>query len=667
MSAALEGLRELLPPGALLTGAADLAVYSYDAAYDRARPDGVVLARTAEDVQRAVTFCAKNRVPFVARGAGTNLSGGCVALRGGVVISLARLDRILELDPEKGVAVVEPGVVNLNLQKALEPLGFFYAPDPASFKVSTIGGNIAENAGGPRCLKYGTTTNHVLAVEAVMPDGRLQRFSVEDEGPEVLSLLVGSEGTLGIVVKAWVRILPQPKEIRTLLAGFPSIDAAVETVSAIIAKGIIPRVLEALDRTTVDSVEAYAHAGYPSTEAVLLIELDGEPAAVARETAEVERLCREGGASELRQAQDAAQRERLWEGRRGAYAAMARLAPNVCVEDGVVPRDKLPEVVRRIKAILAARGLTGGLLFHAGDGNIHPNVAYDERDATQTAAVREAGHEILQACVELGGSLSGEHGIGLDKREAMAWLYSAPTLDLFRRLKAAVDPRALANPDKIIPLAGEKKGRPYFRPALPELSPAARKLSALMAGCAQARRPMLVRGLRTRLSREPGKGEVIVDASALRALRELDEKNLTLTVEGGYPVNDLRAELARSGFYLRLPEAGGSLGGLLACKPAPELRQDLLGMRVLLADGTECELGGKVVKNVAGYDVPRLLLGSWGGLAVIAEVTLKLYAAPQAAAALPAGRPQPRAYRAWSRKLKAAFDPHNQLNPWLTP
>jgi glycolate oxidase len=665
VSAALEELRPLLSPGALLSGEADLAVYSYDAAYDRAKPEGVVLAASVEDVRRAVAFCAKAHLPFVARGAGTNLSGGCVALRGGLVISLARLDKILEVDAAAGVAVVEPGVVNLDLQKRVEPLGFFYAPDPASFKVSTIGGNIAENAGGPRCLKYGTTTGHVLAVEAVMADGTVQKFSLEDEGPELLSLLVGSEGTLGIVVKAWLRLTPKPAEIRTLLAGFPSIDAAVECVSAIIAAGIVPRVLEALDKMTVDSVEAYKPCGYPSAEAVLLIELDGDGVSVASDSSQVEGLCRAYGAAEVRAARDEAERERLWEGRRGAYAAMARLAPNVCVEDGVVPRDKLPEVVRRIKAIMAAHKLTGGLLFHAGDGNIHPNVAYDERDAEQTARVRQAGHEILQACVELGGSLSGEHGIGLDKREAMAWLFSPQTLGLFRRVKAAWDPRSLANPDKIIPLSREKTGRVFQRPALPELSAQGRRLQAQMAGAAYSKKKLFIRGSGSRLGRAPGADELILETAGLNAIREFDEKNLTVTVEAGHSLRMLHDALLRKGFFVRLPDAGGTVGGLLASKPHPSIRQDILGMRVLLSDGSDCELGGKVVKNVAGYDLPRLLLGSWGGLALIVEVTLRLYAKPQPRPKLKEEKRLPPPYSPWAAKAKSGFDPDNLLNSWL--
>jgi glycolate oxidase subunit GlcD len=651
-----------LSAGALLTGEAELANYSYDAALDRARPDAVVLARSASDVQRAVRWCADNHVPFTARGAGTNLSGGCIPLRGGLIISLARMDRILQIDTGRGFAVVEPGVVNLTLQNELEKAGFFYAPDPASFKVSTLGGNIAENAGGPRCLKYGTTTNHVLAVEVVMPDGSLSKFSLEDAGCELMSLLVGAEGTLGVVTRAWVKILPLPETITTLLAGFSSIDSAVACVAGIIARGVLPRALEAMDKATVDSVEAYVHADYPKTEAVLLIELDGPRADVARDAEKVSRLCFEAGAGEVRSASDPAQRDKLWEGRRGAYAALARLAPNVSVEDGVVPRDKLPEIVRRIQEISARHRVKAALLFHAGDGNIHPNIAFDERDADETARVKAAGHEILQACVELGGSISGEHGIGLDKREAMGWLFSAETLSLFRRVKRALDPYDLANPDKMFPLAGAVGGLPYLkRPSRP-LGEQAGHLVGKVRECARAGRKMVVRGSGSRLRREPGPEETLLLTTGMNAVVDLDGPNCTVTAEAGISMMELHQELRAQGLYLRLPNEGGTLGGLLAAGRTMTLRNDLLGMRLLLADGSVAELGGKVVKNVAGYDVPRLLLGSWGAFGVILEATFKVYSTPAPPELL---EPKPFGAGPWQRRLKAAFDPGNLLNSWF--
>ena len=662
--AALAELSRAVAPGSLLTSAADLATYSYDGALDRARPDAVLVARSAEDVRRAVAWCAARKVPFTARGAGTNLSGGCIPLRGGLVISLARLNRILSIDADARVACVEPGVVNLELQKEAEKLGLFYAPDPASYRVSTLGGNAAENAGGPRCLKYGVTTNHVLAVEAVLPDGSVSRFSHDDAGPELTSLLVGAEGTLGVLTRLWVKLTPVPEETRTLLAGFSSIDAAIGCVSAVIAAGVLPRCLEAMDRETVASVQAGRPLGYPDDPAVLLIELDGVRAAVGRESEVVAALCLAHGASAVRTAADEAERERLWEGRRGAYAALARLAPNVLVEDGVVPRDKLPDVVRRIQEIAAKRSVKAYLLFHAGDGNIHPNIVFDERDAEQTARVKAAGHEMLQACVELGGSLSGEHGIGLDKRDAMAWLFTPETLALFRRVKSALDPDGLANPDKMFPLAGKTNAeKKYIRPPSPPLGEQAlllvKKVRSASAGAS-----FRVRGSSTRLPDETPRGAVELSTAGMTRIVDLDRKNYTLTAEAGIPMTDLHRQLESQGFFLRLPKTGGTLGGLLASRPWPGIREDLLGMRLLLANGDVVELGGKVVKNVAGYDLPRLVLGSWGTFGVILEATFKLHARPVAVpSSLPPVRPPE--FGPWARKVKTAFDPENKMNRGL--
>ncbi|PIR18609.1 MAG: lactate dehydrogenase, partial [Elusimicrobia bacterium CG11_big_fil_rev_8_21_14_0_20_64_6] len=528
----LAELQAQVAPGSLLTSATALSVYSYDGALDRARPEAVLIARTVEDVRRAVVWCAENKVPFIARGAGTNLSGGCIPLKGGLVISLARLNRILSIDASARTACVEPGVVNLDLQKEAEKIGLFYAPDPASFRVSTLGGNAAENAGGPRCLKYGVTTNHILAVEAVMPDGTSAHFSLSDEGPELLSLMIGAEGTLGVMTKLWVKLTPLPEDTRTILAGFASIDAAVACVSAIIASGVVPRCLEAMDRPTVESVEAGRPLGYPKDPAILLIELDGARADCERDVAEVERLCRESAATTVRAATDAAERERLWEGRRGAYAALARLAPNVLVEDGVVPRDKLPDIVRRIQEISAKHQVKAYLLFHAGDGNIHPNIAYDERDASETARVKAAGHEMLQACVELGGSLSGEHGIGLDKRDAMAWLFSNETLKLFHRVKDSIDPHHLANPDKLFPIPGSKPGPGFVRP--PAGAPS--EYAALLIDkvrSSPAGSFFRIRGASTRRADASASGAVELLTTGLGRISDLDKRNYTLTVETG--------------------------------------------------------------------------------------------------------------------------------------
>lgn len=658
----LAELQAQVAPGSLRSEPAELAVYSYDGALARARPDAVLIASSAADVRRAVAWCGENGVPFIARGAGTNLSGGCIPVKGGLVISLARLNRILSLDAAGRVACVEPGVVNLDLQKEAEKVGLFYAPDPASFRVSTLGGNAAENAGGPRCLKYGVTTNHVLAAEAVMPDGTLARFSQADDGPELLSLLVGAEGTLGVLVKLWLKLTPLPEDTRTILAGFPSIDAAVACVSAIIAAGVLPRALEAMDRPTVESVEVGRSLGYPKDPAILLIELDGPAAVCAREAAEVERLCAESGATTVRAATDPVERERLWEGRRGAYAALARLAPNVLVEDGVVPRDKLPDIVRRIQEIAAKHRVKAYLLFHAGDGNIHPNIAYDERDAAETARVKAAGHDMLQACVELGGSLSGEHGIGLDKRDAMAWLFSEETLRLFHRVKDAVDPAHLANPDKLFPLPGTKPGLGFLRPPSGALSEYAKLLVDKVRSSPGA--SFRVRGASTRWKEETPAGAVELLTTGLGRIADLDKRNYTLTVETGVSLHALQRELESQGVFVRLPKSGGTVGGLLATRPWAGLREDILGMRVLLSNGDVVELGGKVVKNVAGYDLSRLMLGTWGTFGVILEVTMKLHARPVETPSSLAP-PSPPKLSLWASRVRKAFDPEGRLNPGL--
>jgi len=510
------------------------------------------------------------------------------------------------------------------------------------------------------------TSNHVVAVEAVMPDGSLERFSIEDPGPDLVGLLVGSEGTLGVVTKAWVRLTPLPQAVATFLVAFASVEKAIACVSAIIAEGIVPRSLEAMDRLTLEAVEAYLRCGYPrGAEAVLLIELDGPEESVRPEAQRVEAICRESGAYEFRAAQDEAERERLWEGRRGAYAALARLAPNVLVEDGVVPRDHLPETLRQVREIAARHGIEVSLLFHAGDGNLHPNIIFDERDAEQTARVKQAGYEILKACVEREGSLSGEHGIGADKRRAMAWLFTPATLGLFRRVKRSLDPADLANPNKIIPLPAESLSERQFLRPQRALSPAARFLVEQVRERAARAEPFSVVGLGSRISaigpRGPGG---FVSTRALDQVLELDSGNYTVSVEAGIPVRSLLEAAGARGLGLALPPWPGSLGGLLATRPWTGLRDQVLGMRVLLPSGEVVEFGGKVMKNVAGYDLQRFFLGSWGGFGIILEATLKAYStAPQ----VPASLPTPIPFEPTRRHLalKDAFDPQRLLNPWL--
>jgi glycolate oxidase len=430
----------------------------------RVVPALVALPATAAEVQAVVRICHDTDIPFVARGAGTGLSGGALPVAEGIVISLARLTRVLEVDLDAGQIVVEPGVTNLDVTRAVSGDGFYYAPDPSSQQVCTIGGNIAENSGGAHCLKYGFTVNHVLAADVVLPDGELVTLSVWDDGPDLLGLFVGSEGTLGIATRLVLRVLRAPAAVRTLLAGFEHTDAAGAAVSATIGAGILPAAIEMMDAITIDAAEQAVGADYPpECGAVLIVELDGPVEQVEQDLAAVERLCREQGAAEVRIASDPADRVAVWRGRKAAFAAMGRVSPNYYVQDGVVPRTRLPQVLRRIDELSQEHGLRVGNVFHAGDGNLHPLVLYDGRVDGEAARAEELANRILEACVDAGGSITGEHGVGADKACAMPLMFGEADLEVMQRVRRAFDPNGLANPGKVFPtprLCGEVPG-PY--------------------------------------------------------------------------------------------------------------------------------------------------------------------------------------------------------------
>jgi glycolate oxidase len=433
----------------------EVLAFEYDGTIEKAQPQAVVLPGSAEQVSQVVRIAIEAGLPVVPRGAGTGLSGGAVAALGGVVIALTRMKRVLEVDAANCFAVVEPGVVNLELSKAVAPHGLYYAPDPSSQRACTLGGNVAENAGGPHCLAYGVTTNHVLGLEAVLPGGEIVWLggrARETPGYDLRGVFVGSEGTLGIVTKAVVRLLRQPEATHTLLAIFDEVDQASEAVSAVIARGIVPAALEMMDRAIIRAVEPALHVGYPmDAGAVLLIEVDGLREAVAEQAAAVREVCVAQGAREVREAEDAAERERLWAGRKGSISALGRLAPNYYVLDGVVPRTRLPQVLRRVYETCEEHGFPVANVFHAGDGNLHPNVLFDERRPGETARVLELGAQIMRLCVEAGGSITGEHGVGMEKRSFMEWIFSEADLAAMAKVKAAFGANDLYNPCKLFP------------------------------------------------------------------------------------------------------------------------------------------------------------------------------------------------------------------------
>ena len=430
----------------------DLIVFEYDGSVDKALPLAVVLPSSTDEVSRVVRAASRRRTPIVPRGAGTGLSGGAVAEHGGVVLALTRMTRILEVDVDNRLAVVEPGLVNLDLTTHVSRYGLYYAPDPSSQKACTIGGNVAENSGGPHCLAYGVTTNHILGMEVVLADGSVQWLggkTREAPGYDLRGILIGSEGTLAVVTKVVVRLLKQPEAVKTLLAVFREVDEASAAVSAIISAGIVPAAMEMMDRLC---LEAAVDAGYPEgAGAVLLVEVDGLEESVEEEAEEIERVCQAYGPIEILTASDAEERERLWAGRKGVLGALGRLAPNYYLVDGTIPRTRLVEVLAQIRRISQRYDLPIANLLHAGDGNLHPSILFDERKPGETERVLEAGGEILKLCVDVGGVLSGEHGIGLEKQEYMPLMFTDDDMEAMDKLKPAFATAGMFNPGKVFP------------------------------------------------------------------------------------------------------------------------------------------------------------------------------------------------------------------------
>ncbi len=460
--ALLRRLKQIVGADRVAARRHEAEVYSYDASLAVGVPDAAVFPADTEQTAAVIRAAAEAGVPCVPRGFGTNLSGGSVAPKGGLVIGLSRLGRILAIRPEGRYAVVQPGVTNLELQNALAPLGFYFAPDPASQKVATLGGNVAENSGGPHCVKYGVTTNHVLGMTVVLADGQVLRIggpALDPPGYDLRGVLVGSEGTLGVITELVVRILPGPESVLTLLVVYDDVADAARSVSDIIAAGIVPATLEMMDATVIRAVEESKPCGYPlDAAAVLIAEVDGPAIGLADQAERIGQLCTKNGCRQVRRAKDATERDLLWAGRRGAFGAIARLAPSFLVADCTVPRTHLPEALGRVAAIAKKHQLDHGNVFHAGDGNLHPLLLFDSRNPDQVRRVHEAAREIMAACAKLGGTITGEHGVGMEKSDAMRLVFSEDDLEWQRRLRVAFDPRGLLNPAKVLPPAEKGTG-----------------------------------------------------------------------------------------------------------------------------------------------------------------------------------------------------------------
>ena len=459
--AILKEFEKIVGKEGIITEADELIVYENDGlGWMKRFPQLVLIPSTRDQVIAIVKVCHRERIPFVARGAGTGLSGGCLPERNAIVISLVKLNRILEVNYTDRFIEVESGVMNLAISNEISPQGYFYAPDPSSQVSCTIGGNVAENSGGPHCLKHGVTANHILALEVVLPDGSVINTgnkTGDAPGYDLTGVIVGSEGTFGIVTKVTARLIHAPQSYKTMLAIFESIKTATEAVSEVIASGIIPVALEMMDNTMLSAVEDDLHFGFPlDAKAILIVELDGIGAALESQAMKIEEICHNNNVREVRRAKTDSERALLWMSRKRAFGAIGRLTPSYCTLDGTVPRSKLPEALKKIGDISKKYGLRVANVFHAGDGNLHPCVLYDERIPDETKRMHEAGHEIMALCASMGGTISGEHGIGIEKHNYMPLIFSEDDLDFMKRIKSLFDPLDICNPGKIFPETKDK-------------------------------------------------------------------------------------------------------------------------------------------------------------------------------------------------------------------
>ncbi|HEV7797848.1 MAG TPA: FAD-linked oxidase C-terminal domain-containing protein [Pyrinomonadaceae bacterium] len=719
MDTIIEELRAIVGSAAVLSEPDELLVYECDGLpQHKYRPRAVVFPSSTEETSAVMRLLAQERVPFTPRGAGTGLSGGALALNDGVVIELARMRKILKIDEANRIAIVQPGVVNSHVSRAVAHLGLHYVPDPSSQPTCTIGGNIAENAGGIHCLKYGTTTDHVLGLRVVLAGGEVVDLGgggTETAGYDLLGVFVGSEGTFGIATEATLRLVPVPPSVRTLLAEFAEVNDASHAVSAIIAAGVVPAALEMMDREIIRAVEASVFAaGLPlDVGAALLIELDGIEAGIDNEADRVKSICLQYGARDCRSARDEHERKKLWAARKGAFGAIGRISPDSMIQDAVVPRSRLPEVLDAAYHIASKYQLRIANVFHAGDGNLHPLICFDSRFPDEVQRVKEAGRELMETCVRAGGSITGEHGVGFDKRELLSLIFSDADMDTMLRVRSAFDPTGLCNPGKIIPMlrgcgeASQAKSnvqRPRSTvlsepeavatgPQVPSkvqssssLAPqrstnlgwsntrhtkfdsdsAYQKLSHSIDASAISAFPLVISPGSIaevcevmKLASSEGWSVVpagamtwidagqplncinlIVSTQRLNRIIEHEPADLVAVAEAGVTLENFNDTLGQKGQWLPLDppdgeNAGATIGGVVATGlggaqqfgyGAP--RRHVIGMKVVLADGNLIKAGGRVVKNVAGYDLCKLFTSSYGTLGVIVEVNFKLRPLP---------------------------------------
>jgi D-lactate dehydrogenase (cytochrome) len=653
---ALHSLRTLLHPKQVFTDKATLIAYEADAGLDKGLPDAVVFPRTREEVERVVRWAAEHQVALIARGAGTGLSGGAVADRGGVIVEFVHMDAILDIDPQGRCAVVEPALINLRLDEAVKAHDLYFPPDPASQRAATIGGNVAENSGGPHCFKYGVTTNYVTGLAVVTANGervRLGGRALDYPEYDLCGLVTGSEGTLALITAVTVRLVRNPPGVKTLLAVFDSVERAGEAVSAVIAAGLVPATMEMMDSQIVRIIEPFAHAGLPlDAGAILIVEIDGHVESLAAQMHEIVQVLEHYGGHSMRIARDEEERARIWKARKSAGGAIAREVPAYYTIDITVPRSRLSEMLHEVYRICERNEIRAGQLFHAGDGNLHPMLLIpDPDDPALLQRVHRAGYEMVKYCVEMGGSLTGEHGVGIEKREFMSLMHTPDELRAMQDIKQVFDPAGLFNPGKIFPALVPHAHSPLkFVPMEANLTPmsdhnvllpstpeeAAQQLLALSS----ERKPVVIQNMHetSLLQQYTDNSACILSTRALSGIKAYAPDDLVITVGAGTPLREIQPFLAQHRQQLALvsPWPDATVGGLVATNTnAPlrmrygALRDQVLCMTVALPDGSVIRTGRSLVKNVAGYDLTKAFIGSYGTLGLICDITLKISAQPR--------------------------------------
>ncbi|GAC1624348.1 MAG: FAD-binding oxidoreductase [Ktedonobacteraceae bacterium] len=661
----LHSLKALLPKGRVFTDRATLIAYEVDAGMDKGVPEGVVFPRSTEEVMLIARWASEHGVPLVARGAGTGLSGGAVADRGGLIMEFVHMNRILEVDAPGRSALVEPAMINLRLDERAKELGLYFPPDPASQRASTIGGNVAENSGGPHCFKYGVTTNYITGMEVVLANGRRMRVggrALDYPEYDLCGLLTGSEGMLGLMTSISVRLVRNPPAVKTLLAVFDSLAQAGDAVSAIISAGLVPATMEMMDQKIVGIIEPFAHANLPlDAGAVLIIEFDGYPQSLDVQADEVIAILKQHGGYNMRVARDEDERAKIWLARKSAGGAVAREAPAYYTVDITVPRSRLTDMLTEVNRICTTYNLRFGQLFHAGDGNLHPMLLVTEPDDQDLLArVHAAGQEMVKCSIAMGGSLSGEHGVGIEKRQFMSLMHKSSELLAMWDVKQVFDPQGLLNPGKVFPRAAQGEGGPFAgyqqareASAASEVSEASASSSTqdvaskkiltptdaeqavhYLQAAARAAQPVTITGAT--------QGETamahIISTSALRDIKVYAPDDLYITVGAGALLADVQAFLARDNKQLPLasPWPAATIGGLVAANVnSPQrmhygaLRDNVLCATVALTDGRVIRTGRPLVKNVAGFDITKAFIGSYGTLGLLLDVSLKVMVRPR--------------------------------------